>query len=263
MVIWIKSGKALQAVTVLWVISGSLYAYENDQKISKQAHGVIVRPTPASNLTNLISSTGKHIIKRFKNRQLVPNIGRRSLLRLMVSEPGQIALDLPRLPIINIGGKEVLYNLRREKSVDDQYIIIANLLEAYVKEECSWLRHRNRPGRLGTFWTSEIIYSLAQTFSAPAQIEAYQSQDILKNHDWGAEHGKTMVSVSLILSKAKASILIASFITKKELINLKDRSKKKHFTTEARVIFDLTNGDVTYYHRYDIDNAGKSWFTLK
>gem|GEM_PF-4392438 len=209
----------------------------------------------------IMASIGQRIIERFDHHKIPFSVGRRSLASFMAKEPNQIALDLPRSSHISIGGFLIPQRLRRGQTTQSQYELVAKTIERYVKQQPLKLRHQQIPGRLGRFWTAEIIYAMAQTFSAPAQIEAYRCDQALSSLEWAAEERQTRVHIAVNLLRANPSLLVVSTTTDKDMVNINHNGGQKRFTTKAKVAFNLKTGDVLYHHRYQVDSQGKSWFT--
>jgi hypothetical protein len=256
----IMSNATIYKILMLSVaITSSLYAgIHNDRGCHKNAASSL-QILPLKSLNETIESIGKHVSKQFTKNHLVPNPGRQSLVAFMVKEPHQIIIDLPRMPIIRIG--DAVVPSRTGQSPQAQFSLVGTMIENYVKRQPLNLRHRATKGRAGRFWTAEIIYAMAQTFSAPAQIEAYNNEEILTNGEWGAESGNTRLSISIVFSSTNPSSLVVSTITEKDLTHLKKGRDKKMFITKANVIFDLATGDVKYQHYYNVGGKTKYWFT--
>lgn len=185
--------------------------------------------------------------------------GRKDLLMLMQKEPAQLALDIKRATKIIIGNK-IINSTVNFNSPETLYAHIARALENYIKTTNNKIDNSNNIGRIGKFFTIEIIYSVVQSFLSPVQSAAHKQLIIFKNPgEWGAQIGTSEIIKSFELMPYNKNILVVSNISKKILINLSDTQQKKHFMTKALLFFDLSTGELKYTYEYSLDNHGKQW----
>lgn len=209
-------------------------------------------------LSDLVSAQSFYVLELVRTGRIPLHLGRKSLLLEMRKEPTQLAKDLPRTPKIRIGNFVLPTWLRRGRSAEMQFYIVAKCLEKYVQSRNPALVNKRYRGRIGQFFTSEILYGIVQNFSAPAVEMAYEDA-ILKSGEWAAEAGEAEQEVVFLLERARVPLLNVTFVSTKALINMVDPARPNlRFVTKATLYYYLESGEVNFIHSYALDDRGSA-----
>jgi hypothetical protein len=160
-----------------------------------------------------------------------------------------------RVPII-IGGNPISDTLRETKTPDELFLIVAGNLEKYLSQKSPKIVNAGVKGRMGQFWTSEVVYPVIQNFSATGQAKAYEEVPALGS-EWGGKAGDAKFSATYTISPE--GILELTDRTEKNMLNLMDSNKKAPFISETKMKFDLNKGTVTFEYSYSFLGKSKKW----
>jgi hypothetical protein len=212
----------------------------------------------ASNRTlkQIIYQRANYILEQNYNGLLGINKGRKDLLLVMEKEPHQLEIDINRVSCIYIGNKKIIPN---NKSAKSQFVNLGILLEEYVNKNLPALDNSGIAARLGVFWTSEIIYSLVQSFFGPVESAANKEEALLASQEWAALTGTSQIFVYFTVPNRDNNILIVSNKSKKTLVNIYNENEQKSYISENKVIFDLKTGEVKFDYRYELDGKSHEW----
>jgi len=212
--------------------------------------------TKRTGLNNVIERRVREIFVLHNLGTFAMHVGRKSLLNQMEKEPNQLNKDLPRIPNINIGKRSIKFSNYINKSAEKKFLIVANNLEKYIYKKAGNIDNKGVVGRLGQFWTVEILYGLVQTFAAPAVQMAYENQP-LASGQWASNLNESKQSAAFILETP--TILSLSSITEKDMRNINDNNKKNmKFVINNKLYFDLKTGEVNFEYTYILDGNGKT-----
>lgn len=254
-VVIISTTLALDALGLSWPsVSPKTTLYTSQKPIFDEG-------TVKTVLGKEIQFRAEQILSQANEYEIPISVGRKSIIMQMAKEPKQLGLDIPRTPSIAIGGTAIPSFMRMGKSPEQQFSMIARRLEHYVHKRRPALSDTDLPGHIGPFTTVEIVYTLSQTFSAAAQVEAYETDPILSSGEWGARFGDAKLSVNFFLSGPENELLVVKTKAQKRLDNIANPKLTKSFVTEVNIFFNLTTAEVTFRHQYTVDRNSKAWTT--
>jgi len=218
-------------------------------------------------LVSIVKQRADKLLILEEEGKLPLGTGRKSLVLEMQTFPEQLGLDIKRSSAILIGRKVIPNTMIQKRSPREVFLLLAHNLEKYVKNLSLSLKNEGVPGRLGEFWTAEVIYSIAQNFSAPPVDMVNKNIGAIAKKKWGSPMGETSIKVSFeILPRSvldrifSHAILEVSVKTEKKMHNLiKESLPHRDLATEVKIHFDLKNSTVTYNYSYKFGDQQKSW----
>lgn len=214
--------------------------------------------TPTLKLDDVVKKSADITLAKAERGEIILNPGRLSLLQEMSKEPEQLSKDLPRLPIIKIGNNIVLASWRKDKTPQQQFVLLANLLTKYVGKHRPALVDPNNPSHIGLFDVEEILYSIGQGFSAQALELAYK-HPVLKSGEWAAIAGLAQQYASFALENSREAIMAVSFSSEKNLVNLLGHTRRtRKLIIQSKLYFYLLSGEVRFFYSYSIDGKGSA-----
>jgi hypothetical protein len=205
-------------------------------------------------LNEVVLRRANLIFREYQEKEIPLHIGRKSILRQMQLFPAQLSVDLKRLQHIRIGGQTIKSGKNNPMAAERQFLFLAHTLELYVHRKANYIRNKNITGRLGEFFTTEIIYIICQNFSGPS-VEMALLNPKLADPSWVSHAGETKHSAFFNLSSS--SILEVTLYTQKIYEHIENkRLPKKIVNLSTTVFFDLESGEVAFNYFYDIDGQG-------
>lgn len=231
-------------------------AGETDTKVS--VHDT--REMPKVGVQRTIKEVVGHRARAIMNlgqRELIElSSGRLSFLQEMLTAPEQLGKDLPRLADIKIGKTTLPAALRKNKSAEQQFMVIGTILRNYVKQQRPELTNNELPGRIGAFWITEIIYAVVQNFSGPA-FELAHEIPLLKSGEWASPAQNAKQQAIFKLEAMREPILSVTFTCERAISNVNDATQAdKILITESTIYFHLQSGEVTFGFKYMLDGKG-------
>lgn len=203
-------------------------------------------------IKSLLENTVKQIAAK-----TTPSVGRLSLLTEIQKYPEQLGKDIKRFSEIYIGGKPITKSVLIKNTPEQAYYLIANQLERYVDQQSLPIDNRYIKGRLGQFWTPEILYVLSQNFGAPPIKKVHFDNQELGTK-YVMEGGTQTTTASFkILSPNILEVYIKTTGKWRDLIT--PSSPSPEMITETKINFDLKSGEVNYNYSYKFGDKQKSW----
>lgn len=208
----------------------------------------------------------------------VTDPGRKQMLEEMIENPQQLSKDIVRFGTINLTAKadrptdlfkpsktkEIVANDLSKDSTIEIYQTLKNDLVDAVKafplaKDQPLFDNEKNPQRIGSFLISEIIYTLAQTFSNHAYLVKYtlDNPDLI---NWQSDSSKTKKWTDITYSPNKRTITVTTTVERSLQDLMNDGSAvRKPLVVKNSVIFNLANGSITYSYSYSVDKIKKEF----